>query len=162
MSTRARPTGSEPEFRWVIGGRRTRLSLVRRLSLTFEVRRAEGQRRCELWIHAEDSIRRWAVPTNGRGDLLARGRLAPAFAPLGPAEIDDDAPPRWDHGHCVIEAAGFSRFEEAVRAGGVTFSLNGKRSGGTFRLERTPMRVDGRDQWLIWREDDDQTARRRD
>ncbi len=36
MSSHGHRTGNEPEFRWVIGGKRSRLSLVRRLSLSFE------------------------------------------------------------------------------------------------------------------------------
>ena len=161
MSMRGRTTGNEPEFRWVIAGRRSRLSLIRRLSLSFELRRREGERQVELWIYAEESIRRWRISARGLGALHGEGGLAceleaiPTWAPL------DDAPPRWDHGRCVIEASSFNRLHDAIDRGPLSFALQGERVNGEFLLERTPLSLQGRRQWVIRREDGPNPAERR-
>ena len=152
MSTRGGATGHGPEFRWVIAGRRTRLSLVRRLSLSFELRRRAGKRHVELWIYAEDRIRRWRISARGLGALHGEGGLAseldalPIWAPV------DDAPTRWDQGRCVIEASSITRLYEAIERGPLRIALQGERANGVFVLERTSLSFEGRPQWVIRRE----------
>ena len=161
MSSRGRTTGHEPEFRWVIAGRRTRLSLVRRLSLSFELRRREGEKQAELWLYAEDSIRRWRISARGLGALHGEGGLAAQMEPLPVWAPLEDAPPRWDQGRCVIEASSFNRLHEALDQGPVSFALQGERVNGEFVLERTPLSLGGRPQWIIRREDSPEPARGR-
>ena len=152
MTTRGRTTGKEPEFRWVIAGRRTRLSLVRRLSLSFELRRGEGERRAELWIYAEDCIRRWRISARGLGALHGEGGLACELDALPTWTPPVGVPPRWDQGRCVIEAASFDRVQEAMARGPLSILLQGERVQGEFLLERTPLALQGRPQWMIRRE----------
>ena len=153
MSTRGGATGSGPEFRWVLAGRRTRLSLVRRLSLSFELRREAGKRQVELWIYAEECIRRWSISARGLGALHGEGGLASELDALPTWAWPDDAPPAWDQGRCVIEASSASRLFDGIEPGPLHVSLQGERLKGEFLLERTPFSLDGRPQWLIRRDD---------
>ena len=159
MSSRGRTTGNEPELRWVIAGRRTRLSLVRRLSLSFELRRFEGERQAELWIYAEDSIRRWRVSARGLGAMQGEGGLAAEMEPLPVWAEEEKTPPRWDQGRCVIEASSFDRLHEALDRGPLSFALQGDHLMGEFTLVRTPLSLQERPQWIIRREDGPDPAR---
>lgn len=149
MITRPRPPGSAPEFNWVLVGQRTRLALVRRLRLSFEIRRRSADRRAELWVYGEDRVRRWRLPTTERGEILAAGRLAPELEELELWTDCPHAPPRWDHGTCVVDAWPFDRLVDAVGTGTVTITLRGEKAQDAFTLERTPMAVCGRAQWRI-------------
>ena len=152
MSSGRHTTEREAEFRCVIGGKRNRLSLVRRLSLSFELRGREGGRQVELWIYAEERIHRWRISGRGLGALHGSRSLAVEMEPLAVCAPFDDAPPRWDRGRCVIEAASFARVRDAVEQGPLAFNLQGERVNGDYRLERTPLSLQGRPQWLIGRE----------
>ena len=160
MSTRGRASGNAPEFRWVIAGRRTRLSLVRRLSLSFELRRWEGARQAELWIYAEECIRRWRIPARGLGAVHGERGLAAELEALPTWSTVGDAPPLWDQGRCVIEASSFNRVQEAIDHGPLSFALQGERVNGEYLLERTPLALQDRPQWVIRREDGAHPAER--
>ena len=153
MSSRGRTTGTEPEFRWAIAGRRTRLSLVRRLSLSFELRRREGERQAELWIYAEELIRRWRISARGLGALHGEGGLAAEMEPLPVWAPLEECPARWDQWRCVIEASSFERLHETIERGPLALALLGERMNGEYVLERTPFSLQGRPQWIIRRED---------
>ena len=147
----SRPGMDEPEFRWTFGGVRSRLTLVRRLALDFEVRRSVGAGRAELWIYGEERVRRWSIPVFGAGSVR-RKRIAPELIPL----LDQKGArgsglPVWDRGRCVIETGSFSRFQDAIDAGELAMTLVGERVTTVVRLERTQMSVDGRPQWLLSR-----------
>ena len=152
MSSRGRTSGHEPEFRWVIAGRRNRLSLIRRLSLSFELRRRDGERQVELWLYAEDCLRRWDISGralaahDGHGGVATEMEPLPIWAPL------EGSPPRWDQGRCVIEGAAEGRLQDVVESGPLTFTLQGDRITGDYRLDRTPLALDGRQQWVIRRD----------
>lgn len=153
MSSHGHRTGNEPEFRWVIGGKRSRLSLLRRLSLSFELRRHPRGQGAELWIYAEQSIRRWRVSARALGSTYGDAGLAAEMPPLALWAAEDGAPPRWDQGRCVIEASSMGKLQDALDRGPLTFFLQGERVNGDYTLERTPLSVHGQRQWLIRRED---------
>ena len=153
MITPPTPPSAVPVFQWILGGRRSRLGLVQRLSLSFELRRGPNERHAELWVYGERRVRRWRVPTNSRGDLLAGGRLAPELEPLELWAPCPGAPPRWDQGRCGVDAAAFDRPRDSLGAGDLSLELRGTRTLGGFRLARTPFSVDGRRQWRIRRDD---------
>jgi hypothetical protein len=153
MSTHGHRTGHEPEFRWVIGGKRSRLSLVRRLSLSFELRRRDRERGAELWIYAEQSIRRWRISARALGARRGDAGLAGEMSPLPIWLPAEDAPPRWDQGRCVIEAASMGTLQDALDRGPLSFYLQGERVNGDYTLERTPLACNGSAQWVIRRED---------
>ncbi|MBW3628272.1 MAG: hypothetical protein KY464_03140 [Gemmatimonadetes bacterium] len=152
MSSRGRSSGNEPEFRWVIAGRRNRLSLIRRLSLSFEIRRRDGERQAELWMYAEDCVRRWRISAralgaqDGRGGLATEMEALPIWAPV------ESAPPLWDQGRCVIEGTAAGRLQDVVERGPLTFALQGDRVTGDYCLVRTTLALNGRPQWVIRRE----------
>lgn len=152
MRSHGRSTGHEPEFRWVIAGRRNRLSLIRRLSLSFEIRREEGQRHAELWMYAEDCIRRWRISARALGAQDGQGGLATELEALPTREPVESAPPLWDQGRCVIDGASVGRLQDVVESGPLSFALQGDRVTGDYRLDRTPLALEGRPQWVIRRE----------
>ena len=153
MSTHGHRTGNEPQFRWVIGGKRSRLSLVRRLSLSFELRRRARDQGAELWLYAEESIRRWRISARALGAQRGDGGLAAEMAPLSIWAPADDAPPRWDQGRCVIEATSMGRLQDALDRGPLSFYLQGERVNGDYTLQRTALSSQGLAQWVIRRED---------
>ena len=161
MSTHERRTGNEPELRWVVAGRRTRRSLVRRLSLSFELRRQEGERQGELWIYAEDCIYRWRVSARGLEALDGEHGLAAELQPLATWAPLRGALPRWDQGRCVIEASSLGRLHATMERGPLRFALYGERVSGEFGLERTPLSFQGHPQWVIRREEAADAAERR-
>ena len=142
----------EPEVRWIVGGRTTGSTTTRRLALSFELRRGEDDRQAELWVYAEDAIRRWRVPTGPRGSTSGSRTVATELEALPLSGSDAGSPPRWDQGRCVIEASEVRRFTEAVDEGELSFTLVGDRIAGSYRLERTPMAYMGRPQWVIHQE----------
>jgi hypothetical protein len=158
VSTRSRSTGTDPEFRWVIGGKRSRLSLVRRLSLSFEIRRVEGARRAELWIFAEECIHRWAISADALGGVAGAAKLAPELDAFPLWAAESEVPPRWDRGRCVIEAHSFGRLRDGLTEGLLSFWLQGQRVHGAYRLEKTPMAFAGRPQWVICADDSPDTG----
>lgn len=142
----------DSEQRWSVGGRTTGSTTTRRLALSFELRRGEDDRQAELWVYAEDAIRRWLVPTGPRGSTSSMRTVATELDPLPLWGADAGRPPRWDQGRCVIDANEVRCFTEAVDEGEVSFSLIGDRIAGSYRLHRTPMAYMGRPQWLIHQE----------
>jgi hypothetical protein len=132
-----------------MGGKRSRLALVRRFSLSFEVRMSEGARRAELWIFAEECIHRWEIPAEWPGAERERGSLATQLPSFPLWAVDANVPPRRDRGRCVVDAHSIGRLRDAVSDGELSFWLQGERLHGAFRLEKTPLALAGRAQWRL-------------
>lgn len=138
---------------WRVQVRGRRVSLVRRLALHFELRRAPGTHVTELRIYTDRRIYRWALPASLLHPSPApAAQVAAELGTVAPGEPDDFLPlldeGRWElsEGFRAVE-----QFRAAYARGEFSLLLRGRRVAAELGFQRTPMSVEGRPQWKVTR-----------
>ena len=134
-----------------LGGKRTRSELLRRVALPFEIRGEASSRAAELWMYGDDCIHRWRIPLDRIDGIPLCGKVVVQLHSIPVWTVDHELPRR-DHGRCVIDASVAGGLRDVVEMGRLSFSLHGEFIQGEYRLERTPMEMLGKPQWLIWKD----------
>ena len=135
-----------PRIRWSCQPDGRGVSLVRQLSLHFEVRRDRHRSPVVLRIHTDREILAWELPSLS---LSVAGRLASELT--APSLEDYSAPTIWDEGRgdCEVSIPTLHQFRSAYAAGGFRIFLRGQRIRRELEFERTGLVLDTRTQWLV-------------